>query len=107
MRSTAVVRAGCEPRSPRRHAYGGVTAGRAIRSTSTEAIRIADDHHTNDHPLSSTRLGAFATAPALGPARLDVLGDELACQRPVARDECVEDRAVLGRSPLERRLGRG
>ncbi len=34
MRSTAVVRAGCEPRRPRRQAYAGDTAGSEIRSTS-------------------------------------------------------------------------
>src|SRR5579863_5550002 len=40
MRSTAVVRAGCEPRRPRRHANGGLTAGRGTSSTSMAAMAI-------------------------------------------------------------------
>ena len=79
MRSTAVVRAWAEPRRPRRQANGGVTAGREIRSTSTAAIRIADDHHTNDQLLSSPiDVGFLLSAHAESMCADDPLAGELA-----------------------------
>src|SRR6478735_1136869 len=74
-RRTAVVRACADPRSPFRQANGGVTAGRSTKSTSTFLIRIGGNHHTNDHPMSRSRL---QTLP-LCPCRLDVDGGQLTC----------------------------
>src|SRR3954469_5218617 len=99
MRRTAVVLAGAEPRSPRRHANGGSTGGSGIRSTSTAAISISGDHHTNDHLLSSP-LAPPLSAP-LRPRRLDVGGDPVAGEIAVTLCERGVDPLVLARCALQ------
>src|SRR4051812_27977412 len=97
MRRTAVVRARCEPRRPRRQANGGDTAGRWIRSTSTAAMRMPADHHTNDHLLSR----GHALTLALGPGARDVARDQGGRALAVARGEGVVDGAVVADGPLQ------
>src|SRR5689334_19368674 len=50
--------------------------------------------------------GALAARLALAPPRLDVLGDPLARELAVTLGQGLEDRAMLGGSPLECRLRR-
>src|SRR3954451_7638655 len=97
IRSTAVVRAGAEPRSPRLHAYGGETGGSGVRSTSTAAICMRGDHHTNDQPLSRP-LELFLS---FDECSLDVGGDPLAGKGTVSGGKRVVDRLVLPRRLLE------
>src|ERR1051326_4209110 len=104
MRRTAVVRAGAEPLSPRRQTNGGSTGGSEIRSTSTAAIRIAGDHHTNDHLLSRPLTPPLS--PPLRPGRLDMRSDPVTRELAVAVCERVVYPAVLARRALELRAGR-